>query len=763
MNGIIRASAIAMALLVLVSAAVLTDGSDAISDHGTSVKPLTSFEYDAADLSSDPDKDYYVKVGSEVNITPATVGSYFYYPSTVTSGYGLTKSVAKITGTIDREGVIEIGILKENDRGNTSVAGTVRIMAVMVHDLKEYVVTYDAGVGLVNGSSTWSETILEGSYASLPAATHSSGAYTFKGWAESPTAVEPLTSFTVQRDTTLYAVWERNTVLVSDATATVTSGQSASVPIRTNPASATLSVVSAGGLPQNAATVSGHDLNLDMTGVGPGTYYVTVKASYTGYITGESVITVKVPITIVKPIEYVLSEGDLFSYTPVTDPTNASIEIDSITIDGNYVSSSNIEVSGRTITGTLDHAGTYEIVYTASMAGYVDVTNSVFVKVTERQQSAPAPVMGTVIATPRAGEPRVYDLVLTGYSNVSNIVWSIGDTVFASSSPTALCEFPASGDYTVRCTLVGFDGSQVYEDVSIICTDNYHREAAWSGIPYRYVLTTDSEVTLQDDSPFSVSRTEVGDRTYVIISGTPGDDSVGRSFTVSADGDLWNITVYTAESRAPTSDFTVAVGDDGRTVVAMFTGQDTSFHTYDFDGDGIPESGNAFTYQDGGTHTIVCKAVNNISETSVTKMVRLYSAPRTETTIQGLTDFQMTVGERQEIVLDIREGEVITLSGSAADFCNVKAGTIEVAPKNPGVFDLTVRLSHDNGQSESVTVKVTVRGEEHQERHDYMVLMAVFFAISVVAIAAFVLKDTGVLARQRKAFGSTRDQWRFRR
>ncbi|MBR1452913.1 MAG: InlB B-repeat-containing protein, partial [Candidatus Methanomethylophilaceae archaeon] len=217
----------------------------------------------------------------------------------------------------------------------------------------ECTVTYDAGIGLVNGQQTWSETITKGSYASLPQATHSSGAYSFAGWNVSATASEGVASYNAFKDVTLHAVWNRNTVQVSDASATVTSGQTATLPLTTDPADAVLSVVSLGGLPESSARVDGHSIELDMTDVSPGTYFVTVDASYSGYITGESVITVKVPITIVKPIEYVLCEGDSFSYTPVTNPTNAEITLVSVTKDGNLVGDmGGLTVDGRSIVGT---------------------------------------------------------------------------------------------------------------------------------------------------------------------------------------------------------------------------------------------------------------------------------------------------------------------------------------------------------------------------------------------------------------------------
>lgn len=730
MVGIRSVSAVAMAVLIMATVSVIlfTEDSDAYTNTYT--------------LEFETGEDVNIDLTAMVGRTPV------FYSGDVPPGLEVT---------LEKTGSAWYGSIYTAYLKGTVTASPGTYTFKLTDDSRFYefkvlikagecTVTYDAGIGLVNGQQTWSETITKGSYASLPQATYSSGAYSFAGWNVSATASEGVASYNAIKDVTLHAVWKRNTVQVSDASATVTSGQTATLPLTTDPADAVLSVVSLGGLPQSSARVDGHSIELDMTDVSPGTYFVTVDASYSGYITGESVITVKVPITIVKPIEYVLCEGDSFSYTPVTNPTNAEITLVSVTMDGNPVGDmSGLTVDGRSIVGTYGQKGTYAVTYRASLEGYVDVTNTVFVKVNERQASAPAPVMGIITATPRATEPRVYDFVISGYSNASNIIWSYESKVFATSSPTALYEFPASGSYTVKCTLAGFDGSFVSEDVDVICLDNYHREAAWTGIQYSYVIESDEDVSIQSGAPFSVVTSQVDGKTYRMISGIPSEADIGERFTVNVGDDSWSIQVYASESVAPVVDFDLVLSDDGYTVVALFKGQNASFYSYDFDGDGIPEQGNAFTYQKEGRYTVVCKAVNNVSETSKSDMVSINVVPHEDVDILELTDFQIVVGEKLDIVLTIAEGDVVTVSGPAAGFVTVSDGVLRVSPSEKGVYDLTVSVHHDNGTQTSKTVKVTVRGTEVQdleeEKHDYMVVMAVFFIIAVSAIAVFILRD----------------------
>ena len=765
MVGIRSASAIAMAVLIMATASVIlfTEDSDATEGHGTSDHPLTAFDFDGYTLIDDSDRTYYVAVGSEVNVHAGyhKANSWsaisYYSPVGVTSGYGLSYNGSVVSGTISKEGLIEVRIVETN-MGNTVGDYTIRIFSV--NTLKTCIVTYDAGIGLVNGENTWSEEVIEGSFASMPQAAHSSGAYTFLGWAVSATDSEPLSSYNVFDDVTLHAVWKRNAVLVTDATATVTQGQTASLPLSTSPSGAVLSISSYGGLSTSNLRVIDHDLILDMTDVEPGTYYVTVSASYSGYISGESTVTIRVPITIVKPIEYVLSEDDFFSYTPVTNPTNAAITLISVTKDGNSLEDlAGLSVNGRTISGSFVEKGTYAITYRASMQGYVDVTNTVFVKVNERQASAPAPIMGNITATPRATEPRVYDLVISGYSNASNVIWSIDGKVFATSSPTALYEFPASGVFTIKCTLAGFDGSFVSDDVVIVCTDNYHRDAAWAGIDYRYVIDSDSVVSIEGGSPFSIINSEVEGSSYRMISGNPSEAYIGQSFDVHVGDDSWTITVYPAEQQAPVADFDLILSDDGYTVVAIFNGQNASFYSYDFDGDGISDNGNAFTYSNEGRYTVVCKAVNNISEVTCSKSVEINVVQHEEIDILGLTDFEMVVGERLDVCLDLGSLDRIAVSGPASDFTDIMNNVLRFRPTVKGIFELVVTVLHDDGTNTTKSINVIVRGTENvqikeleEKNHDYMMVMAIFFIVSIIAIAAFILRDINPKAVSGSSF-----------
>ena len=566
-------------------------------------------------------------------------------------------------------------------------------------------------------------------------------------------------SLKVNGDITLYAAWERQTVKVNPITATITSGQSSTMPVTTDPEDARISISDLGGLSSYNATVSGRHIFLDMTNVEPGTYYVTISASSTGYYTGSAKVTIMVPITIVKPIEYTLSQGDVFSYTPVTNPSNASIELKSVLLDGSPVEGNGeLSVSGRTITGTLENPGTYEISYRAFLDGYVDVDNTVFVYVSDSSElpDVGSVSLASVTASARASEPRVFDFVAIGGQNVSNYVWTVDGEVFASSSETALYEFPSSGIYMVACTARGFDGTEVTMEITVVCTDNYHREAAWSGVEYAYIV--DGELTAQVPEGCFLSRTTetIDGKVFTVLSGTPSEGDIGKSYDVTVGEESWTVNVYKAEASAPTASFSVTV--DGYTAKAVFTGLRASFHMFDFDGDGTFEDGSEFRYDRPGRYTVVCKAVNNVSEVTSTAYVEMDIVPQEDATLDELTDFHIGVNERMHISISMGSEDALSVSGSASSFVTVDGTTLVVAPTEAGVYELIVTITHQDGTTDSKSVEVTVKQEGLDpvpEPHgDYTVAMVLIFIVSVGLIAGFLIYDTrtGKVSEKYRSF-----------
>ena len=732
---VLKAAAALAILLALVAVPICSDGSDAAVPEYSAEITIDLGEPVTIDL-----QDYLE--GNRYNHC-----TYTKYSGTSELPPGITKDGSTLSGTPTELGSYHLQF-RFNNASVSLVADAILNFDITVTEIPErFTVTYDAGIGTVNGQRTWTESITEDTFASLPDAKYSSGAYVFKGWSTSETSTTTVDSLKVNGDITLYAVWERQTVKVSPITATITSGQSSTMPVTTDPEDARISISDLGGLSSYNATVSGRYIFLDMTNVEPGTYYVTISASSTGYYTGSAKVTIMVPITIVKPIEYTLSQGDVFSYTPVTNPSNASIELKSVLLDGSPVEGNGgLSVSGRTITGTLENPGIYEISYRAFLDGYVDVDNTVFVYVSDSSElpDVGSVSLASVTASARASEPRVFDFVAIGGQNVSNYVWTVDGEVFASSSETALYEFPSSGIYTVACTARGFDGTEVTMEITVVCTDNYHREAAWSGVEYAYIVEGDVGVEAPDQCPLRKSTETIDGKVFTVLSGTPSEGDIGKSYDVTVGEESWTVNVYKAEASAPTASFSVTV--DGYTAKAVFTGLRASFHMFDFDGDGTFEDGSEFKYDRPGRYTVVCKAVNNVSEVTSTAYVEVDIVPQEDATLEELTDFHIGVNERMHISISMGSEDALSVSGSASSFVTVDGTTLIVAPTEAGVYELIVTITHSDGTTDSKSVEVTVKQEGLDpvpEPHgDYTVAMVPIFVVSVGLIAGFLIYDT---------------------
>lgn len=744
---VLKAAAALAVLLALVAVPICSDGSDAAVP-----------EY-SADITIDLGEPVTIDLQDYLEGNRYNYCTYTKYSGTSELPPGITKDGSILSGTPTELGNYHLQF-RFNNASVSLVADAILNFDITVTEIPErFTVTYDAGIGTVNGQRTWTESITEDTFASLPDAKYSSGAYVFKGWSTSETSTTTVDSLKVNGDITLYAVWERQTVKVDPITATITSGQSSTMPVTTDPEDARLSISDLGGLSSYNATVSGRYIFLDMTNVEPGTYYVTISASSTGYYTGSAKVTIMVPITIVKPIEYTLSQGDVFSYTPVTNPSNASIELKSVLLDGSPVEGNGgLSVSGRTITGTLENPGTYEISYRAFLDGYVDVDNTVFVYVSD---SSDLPDVGSVslasvTASARASEPRVFDFVAIGGQNVSNYVWTVDGEVFASSSETALYEFPSSGIYTVACTARGFDGTEVTMEITVVCTDNYHREAAWSGVEYAYIVEGEVGVETPDQCPLRKSTETIDGKVFTVLSGTPSESDIGKSYDVTVGEESWTVNVYKAEASAPTASFSVTV--DGYTAKAVFTGLRASFHMFDFDGDGTFEGGEEFQYDRPGRYTVVCKAVNNVSEVTSTAYVEIDIVPQEDATLDELTDFHIGVNERMHISISMGSEDALSVSGSASSFVTVDGTTLIVAPTEAGVYELIVTITHSDGTTDSKSVEVTVKQEGldpvPEPRGDYTAAMIAIFVVSVGLIAGFLIYDTrtGKVSEKYRSF-----------
>lgn len=283
-----------------------------------------------------------------------------------------------------------------------------------------------------------------------------------------------------------------------------------------------------------------------------------------------------------------------------------------------------------------------------------------------------------------------------------------------------------------------------------------------------YAYIVDGELTAQVPEGCFLSRTTetIDGKVFTVLSGTPSEGDIGKSYDVTVGEESWTVSVYKAEASAPTASFSVTV--DGYTAKAVFTGLRASFHMFDFDGDGVFESGEEFQYDRPGRYTVVCKAVNNVSEVTSTAYVEIDIVPQEDATLDELTDFHIGVNERMHISISMGSTDALSVSGSASSFVTVDGTTLIVAPTEAGVYELIVTITHQDGTTDSKSVEVTVKQEGldpvPEPHDDYTLAMIAIFIVSVGLIAGFLIYDTrtGKVSEKYRSF-KARTRSRVRR
>ena len=600
-----------------------------------------------------------------------------------------------------------------------------------------YTVIYNAGIGVVNGSSTWSENIIQNSFASLPSASYSSGAYQFKGWSTSSGSSTVVSSYTVTSNVTLYAVWEQQTTTISSYSATVTQGQSFSNTFTTNPSNCTISITSYGGL-TGQVSVSGKTLSGTITSP-PSDYFVVLSASSTGYKSGTVTVKITVPIVIVPPIEYTIPVGMPWSYEPVTNPSYASISITGVLKDGSTITNSGVHMVDRTISNTsFTTPGTYSVTFSANAVGYVGVSKTVLISVYTPPVTSDPPSINTLQITQRAGESRTFDLVAIGVSNAANVEFYVGTTLVSTSSMTAVFEVPSAGFYTGKVVVIGFDGSRVEKTENFVCIETYHKEMAWATVEYVHIEKisgSDPSVSISG-SVFTHEFNTLGTDRYLVIRGTPNVSDIGSEFTVMIGSESFVIKVYAKEEFAPVPDFEFEIINDS-TVRVTFTGQYASKVLWDYGGGVWVESTeHSYTNLDE-YYTLRCLAINNVSERMMSKLVEIGIVQKTTIDIDNLTDYYGEVGETVVFMMDLINGESITISGSAADVLSVDGNRIFGVFDNAGEYELIVTIHRTNGTTSQGTMMLYIvdsGGDDDDSSGSMIILLAIILSAVFAAL-----------------------------
>jgi hypothetical protein len=726
----------AAVLLAAVSAAFLSVSS--------------SDEADAIDIN---DMSYTLYVGQTYNeLIPTNkspvpnvtyIGSLPPGMSVATTGSGVS-TLYYLQGSPTQAGTYDYKIHQSTISGYNDY----NLHITVLTPVRYYTVTYDASPGLVNGQSKWTEQIMEGTYASLPAGYYSNGSQTFIGWYDVVSGGQSLTSYIVTKDVTLYGRFMQNSVDITYWAPTIPHGQTQSWPIAVTPSSASLTV---GSFPAGwSASLSGSSGSyvLSITvpdGATPGVSYVTLRGTASGWTSSTRSLPVTVPIYVVPPIEDSQAAGTTYVYEPVTNPNNATVSITEVRYNGAAQSNSGFSVSGRSITGPLSSVGTYEIYYRVSAAGYTSSDGVVRVYAFDPPAQYDPPSISGIEAAPRPSEPRTWDFVAVNPSGYASISWSLGGSVFQTGSATSVIEFPTAGFYDVSCVLTGFDGGAVSSVKTVAVADAYHPELAWAGVPYCALFQGASSADVSGAEWLETTMRNVGGVYYLAVFGTPGQSHVGSSFSYTVGSESRAVRVFASAQSPPHAAFEVELSEDGFTLSVDWTGSGASVVYMDY-GDGSPVTESmSHVYSSEGFWTVAATAVNDKGERIASHIVFTggYENGSRSLSLDELTDVTVRQGEKFLIPLTLGDGDFAALLGSATSFVSLEEGYLisgDASGVDPGAYSLTVTVTPASGSPAQATITVTVLPAEDPVppepfKVDLWVLIGVFLLVALLFLA----------------------------
>lgn len=455
-----------------------------------------------------------------------------------------------------------------------------------------------------------------------------------------------------------------------------------------------------------------------LTGVSPGTYHVTLQASYGSMTPATQVVTIHVPVTIITPAEYSIYTGQDWVYDPETDPEGAEIAIVSVQRNGSVVSDHGITVSGGVISGTFSQTGTWTVTFKASYETFEPTNKTVTVIVTEAPVEVEPPSISWVVFSQHYGQDRTFYFVASG---VGMPVWDFGDgTSDVTGTLSTVHRFPASGLYDVTLTMSNSEGDTVHETVTVLVTDESYRTDAWVGVQYSTMFEIDPSSTpsLEGPSWLSVEKQEFDGRTYAIVSGTPQDTGLaGQTVHVKlTSGTLteeWDIQIHAKTSTKPTAIFDVET--DYLEVTLTFSGQNASRVFIDWgEGDGFERQSSVrgpftHTYDGAGIYTVRVQVDNNNGSVTGQKEVTVTERVEIDVSFGDIVDQELLVGQEFSMTI-VTEPTDAVLSFSGADWLTLDGHTLSGVPGESGEYVITLTAKYADADPEQATFTITVTG-----------------------------------------------------
>ena len=498
-----------------------------------------------------------------------------------------------------------------------------------------------------------------------------------------------------------------------------------------------------------------------LTGLSPGTYHVTLQASYGSMTPATQVVTIHVPVTIITPAEYSVYTGTNWVYDPETDPEGAEITIVSVQRNGSVVTDHGITVSDGVISGTFSQTGTWTVTFKASYETFEPTNKTVTIIVSEAPVVEEKPTLSGIVFAQHYGQDRMFYFAASGADHYVTSSWDFGDgTSDVTNTLSTVHRFPASGLYDVTLTLANTAGETVERTVSVLVTDESYKNDAWIGVKYSAMVEIDASATptLSGVSWLSVEKQEFDGRTYAIVTGTPTDtglagQTVHVKLTAGTLTEEWDIQIHAKTSTKPTAIFDVET--DYLEVTLTFSGQNASRVFIDWgEGDGFERQSSVkgpftHTYDGAGIYTVRVQVDNNNGSVTGQKEVTVTERVEIDVSFGDIADQELSVGQEFSMTIVTEPADAV-LSFSGADWLSLDGHTLSGVPVETGDYVITLTAKYADADPEQATFAITVTGgdepgpdgpddpDEPQEAGgpDWLVFGAVAAVAAILAIAS---------------------------
>lgn len=428
----------------------------------------------------------------------------------------------------------------------------------------------------------------------LPSASLSGNS--FDGWYTAPSGGTRVggsgASYLPTTSVTLYAHWSAIVYYVnisSTCVTQVTSGGTFSYSPTMSPSMSTLTIMSD---PTNCLYVDGQTIKGTLENLLPGTYYVKIRASYSGYQSATQTIQINVPVFVYDPLSDTVVMNEKWSYQLTANPQSAKITAYKITDNsGSIVDPSvyDITKTDKSISVSFNAVGVYNVDLTVSATGYTSTTKRLSLSVIDPNADMNDPTFGSINIQKYVQLDGAFFCTVYQPAHYTSITWNFGDGSDVASGDSVIHKYTSSGSKTITVTLFNkyTNTSKIGTETVNVTLELKSITDAWEGKEYSYSFIVTEHTGHESGSyVLSAKYTDETDQNwlnlevfddadirYVLVSGTPQETLAGKTLSIKVNYAVYGTDGTTVTDTIPIAEWTIDIWEfiDESTIKTGFT------------------------------------------------------------------------------------------------------------------------------------------------------------------------------------------------